>query len=232
MAETYINIRRTLDSLLRHPLMQDISLETVVDYTVEFFDIMGVPNMFEEKNEILQVKDYRAVLPCDYSSMIQVRNTDGNIFRYTTDSFHLSKIKHLDNETRDFKDLTYKVQGGIIYTSLKECEIEISYEAIATDDEGYPLLPDNGSFTRALELYIKKKWFTIQFELGKVTQQVLQNIQQEYAWAAGDCQTEFNRLSLDKAESFYNTWKSMIIRDTEHKSGFKNTGTKERIKLQ
>ena len=232
MAETYINIHRILDSLLRHPLMSDLPLETAVDYTVEFFDIMGVPDMFINKTEILEVKDYRAVLPCDYSSMIQVRKTDGSIFRYTTDSFHFSRLEPVNSDTREFKDLTYKIQGGIIYTSLKECEIEISYEAIAVDSEGYPLLPDNGSFTRALELYIKKKWFTIQFELGKITQQVLQNLQQEYAWAAGDCQTEFNRLSLDKAESFYNTWKSMLMRDTEHKSGFKNTGTKERIKVQ
>lgn len=230
MAERYTNIRVILDKLLRHPLMSDLPLETAVDYTVEFFDIMGVPDMFINKVETLKVENYRAVLPCDYSSMIQVRKTDGSVFRYTTDSFHLSNIKNIDK--REFQDLTYKVQGSIIYTSLKECEIEISYEAIATDDEGYPLLPDNGSFTRALELYIKKKWFTIQFELGKVNMQVLQNIQQEYAWAAGDCQTEFNRLSLDKAESFYNTWKSMLIRDTEHRTGFKNTGTKERIKVQ
>ena len=132
----------------------------------------------------------------------------------------------------EFTDLTYKIQGNIIYTSIKEGEIEVAYLAIATDSEGYPLLPDNSSYTRALELYIKKQWFTILFDLGKIGPAVLQNTQQEYAWAVGDCQSEFNRLSIDKAESFFNSWRTLILRDSEHRTGFRNNGTKEVLKLQ
>ena len=230
MAESYTNIRLILDKIMRHPLMRDISLETAVDYTVDFMKIVGVPSMFMEKTEIVEVKNYRAKLPCDYYQMIQVRKINGPTFRYSSDSFHMSECK--DNNKRDLADLTYKIQGNLIYTSIEEGEIELSYEAIATDSEGYPLLPDNSSFTRALELYIKKQWFTILFDLGKISPAVLQNVQQEYAWAVGDCQTEFNRLSIDKAESFYNSWRTLLLRDTEHRTGFRNNGTKERLKLQ
>lgn len=230
MAESYTNIRLILDKIMRHPLMRDISLETAVDYTVDFMKIVGVPSMFMEKTEIVEVKNYRAKLPCDYYQMIQVRKINGPAFRYSSDSFHMSECK--DNNKRDLADLTYKIQGNLIYTSIEEGEIELSYESIATDSEGYPLLPDNSSFTRALELYIKKQWFTILFDLGKINPNVLQNVQQEYAWAVGDCQTEFNRLSIDKAESFYNSWRTLLLRDTEHRTGFLNNGTKERLKLQ
>lgn len=230
MAESYTNIRLILDKIMRHPLMRDISLETAVDYVVDFMRIVGVPSMFMEKTEIVEVKNYRAKLPCDYYQMIQVRKINGPAFRYSSDSFHMSECK--DNNKRDLTDLTYKIQGNLIYTSIEEGEIELSYEAIATDSEGYPLLPDNSSFTRALELYIKKQWFTILFDLGKINPNVLQNVQQEYAWAVGDCQTEFNRLSIDKAESFYNSWRTLLLRDTEHRTGFLNNGTKERLKLQ
>lgn len=230
MAETYINVRIILDKIMRHPLMQDITLETAVDYAVDFMRIMGVPDMFMEKTEHIEIENYRAMLPCDFYKMIQVRTDKGAMFRHTSDSFHMSECK--DDCSDRFMDLTYKIQGNIIYTSLKEGNIEIAYMAIAVDSEGYPLLPDNSSFTRALELYIKKQWFTILFDLGKIAPAVLQNVQQEYAWAAGDCQTEFNRLTLDKAESFYNSWRTLIIRDTEHQNGFRNNGTKERLKLQ
>lgn len=230
MAELYTNIRLILDKLLRHPLMQDVTLEQVVDMTVSFMRIVGVPTIFIEKTEILQIEKYRAMLPCDYCQMIQVRKIEGPTFRYSSDSFHLSEYK--DTCNNEFADLTYKIQGNIIYTSIESGEIEIAYEAIATDSEGFPLLPDNSSFIRALELYIKKQWFTILFDLGKINIAVLQNVQQEYAWAVGDCQTEFNRLSIDKAESFYNSWRTLLLRDTEHKTGFKNNGTKERLRLQ
>lgn len=230
MAEAYTNIRLILDKLLRHPLMQDLTLETAVDYTVDFMRIVGVPNMFMEKIEVLEINKYRAMLPCDYYQMIQVRKSKGASFRYSSDTFHLSENK--ESNDRSLADLTYKVQGNVIYTSIENGEIEISYLSIATDDEGYPLLPDNSSFTRALELYIKKQWFTILFDLGKIQSAVFNQVLQDYAWAVGDCQTEFNRLTIDKAESFYNSWRTLILRDTEHRTGFINNGTKERLKLQ
>ena len=214
---------------MQHPLMQDVTLEQAVAFTVDFMRIVGTPNMFVEKTEILDIENYRALLPCDYSQMTQVRKLNGPTFRYSSDSFHMSECRASREE---FTDLTYKIQGNIIYTSIKEGEIEVAYLAIATDSEGYPLLPDNSSYTRALELYIKKQWFTILFDLGKIGPAVLQNTQQEYAWAVGDCQTEFNRLSIDKAESFFNSWRTLILRDSEHRTGFRNNGTKEVLKLQ
>lgn len=230
MAEQYTNVRLILDKILRHPLMQDLSLESAVDYTVDFMRIVGVPNMFMEKTEILKIEKYRAMLPDDYYQMIQVRKVKGGTFRYSTDTFHMSESEEPND--RNISDFTYKIQGNIIYTSMEDGEIEISYQSIATDEEGYPLLPDNSSFTRALRLYIKKEYFTTLFDMGKIQATVLNQALQDYAWAVGDCQTEFNRLSLDKAESFYNSWRTLIIRDTEHRTGFINNGTKERLKLQ
>lgn len=110
--------------------------------------------------------------------------------------------------------------------------IEISYQAISTDGDSYPLIPDNSSFTRALEAYIKKQHFTILFDLGKINIQVLNQALQDYSWAVGDAQSEFNRMSLDKAESFYNSWRTLIIRPSEHRSGFLHDGTQEKLKLK
>lgn len=211
MAEGYTNIRVILDKVLRHPLLQDITLETAIDYTIDFMRIVGMPSMFIEKVATIKVNKYRALLPEDYYQMNQVRSGE-YVLTYSSDSFHFRN--DLENV------YTYKIQGNVIYTSFEEGELEISYQAIETDEQGFPLIPDNSSFTRALELYIKKQWFTILFDLGKLQPAILQNTQQEYAWAVGDCASEFNRLSLDKAESFYNTWKTLVLRDNKHRYGF------------
>lgn len=211
MAESYTNIRVILDKVLRHPLLQDITLETAIDYTIDFMRIIGVPSMFTEKVSTITVDKYRALLPEDYYQMNQVRKGD-TALTYSLDSFHFN------NNSSDTN--TYKIQGNVIYTSFEKGELEISYQAIAVDEQGFPLIPDNSSFTRALELYIKKQWFTILFDLGKLQPAILQNTQQEYAWAVGDCASEFNRLSLDKSESFYSTWKTLVLRDNKHTYGF------------
>lgn len=222
MAEQYINIKVILDKILRHPLMQDLSLETAVDYTIDFMRIVGMPRMFTEKVVSITVDKYRALLPCDYYQTIQVRIPGGHALVYSTDSFHM------DNKGNSS---TYKIQGNIIYTSIESGELELAYLAISTDEDGYPLLPDNSSFTRALELYIKKQWFTILFDLGKITPAVLQNTQQEYAWAVGDCQSEFNRMSIDQMEAFSNSWRTMLLRDHQHSSGFIGNGSRQTLNI-
>lgn len=231
MAEQQQSIKVILDKILRHPLLQDLTLETVVDYTIDFMRIVGVPSMFGDNVKCLKVENYRTELPCDYYQMNQIRLIDDNLnprgtFRYTSDTFHM------DGGSIDYPDLTYKIQGSIIYTSIREATIEIAYQAINIDDEGYPLIPDNSSFTRALEGYIKKSHFTILYDMGKIAGPVLNQALQDYAWAVGDCQTEFNRLSLDKAEAFYNSWRTLLIRPSEHATGFAYNGNQERLKLK
>ena len=203
--------------------MQDISLETAVDYAVDFVRIIGIPRMFTEKVIEVETNAYRVKLPCDFYQIIQVRPVGGVALVYSTDNFFMGGKSAYNN--------TYKIQGNILYTSLENSKLELSYLAIDTDEDGYPLLPDNSSFTRALELYIKKQWFTILFDLGKIQSAVLQNVQQEYAWAVGDCQSEFNRLSIDQMEAFSNSWKTMILRGNQHASGFASNGNKEFLKI-
>lgn len=225
--ERLVNIRTVMSKVMRHPMMRGVTLDAVVDYTIDFMRLVGVPRMFQNQTAEICIRKYRAELPCDYYKMVQVRDPKSKLcYRYAGDSFHLSDDKPVIG--RYGSGLTYVIQNNIIVTSLEEGKIEISYLAIPVDKEdGFPLIPDNSSFTKALELYIKLQWFTILSDMGKIPQFTLQNTQQEYYFAVGDCESEFNRLDLDKAESFYNSWKTMLLRDTEHRSGFVSTGEKE-----
>ena len=229
----FISINTIMDRLTRHPLLQDINFETVVDYTVDFIRIVGTPPSFMEKTAIVDIHHYRGELPCDFYEMIQVRLAPKHgrpaelspVFRYTTDSFHMSPAKP------KVSDLTYKLQGSCIFTSpLEEGPIEISYRALPVDEDGYPLLPDNSVYLRALEAYIKKQWFTIQFDLGKLTPQVMQKADQDYAWAVGQAQNDLIRPSIDQMESISALWNTLIDRGQEHRKGFLHLGSREHFR--
>lgn len=214
-----------MDRLTRHPLLQDIPFETVVDYTVDFIRIVGTPPSFLDKTAIIDIVDYRGILPCDYYEMTQVRLNDGSkrTFRYTTDSFHMS-----DNKP-ELSDLTYKIQGNCIFTApLEQGQIEIAYQAMPMDEEGYPLIPDNSSYSRALETYIKREWFTILFDQGKLNGQVLARADQEYSFYVGQAQSEIIMPTIDQMEAISNMWNTLLPRD-EHRHGFLDSGTQSHI---
>ena len=228
----WTNIKGIMDRLMRHPLMEDIPFETVIDYAVDFIRIVGTPASFEEKTAEIPINNYRGVLPCDFYEMIQVRIAapGGPAFRYSTDSFHMSRHKHHYPDSH-FRDLTYKLQGNCIFVSpIKDGKVEIAYKAMAMDDEGYPLIPDNSSYAKALELYIKKEWFGIQFDLGKINAQVMNKAEQDYSFAVGQCSTDMIRPTIDQMESITAMWNTLIDRPN-HKYGFDNEGTIEHIRI-
>jgi hypothetical protein len=122
---------------------------------------------------------------------------------------------------------TFKTQGRVIFTSFPEGKVRIAYKAIPVDSEGFPLLIDNENYLAALEAYIKKQVFTIKFDQQKINAQVLQNAQADYAWLAGQLNSEFCIPSVSEAEAISRAITALVPRMREFDNGFKNLGDRE-----
>lgn len=223
----FISVKEILSRIMRHPLLTDLTLEAAIQYTIDFIGIMGLPKLYIDKIEYVEIENFRGSLPCDLISINQIRLPESNIYlRSMASNFNWG----IYNENLQ-SDYSYKTQGQIIYTSFKDGYIEISYKAIATDENGFPMLPDNAIFLKALELYIKKEWFTILFDMGKITPAVLQNTQQEYAFKAGQLNNEFIIPSVSEMETITNMLNQIIPNTREFESGFRSLGIREHINV-
>ena len=230
---SYINIREVLNRILRHPLLQDVTLEQVVQYTIDFISIFGMPKLYQDKEEIVYIEEFRSKLPCDLISINQIKECKSGVcLRSMTDTFMPREHYNKNVGYKVPQELTFKTQGQILYTSFKEGQVSISYKAIPVDEDGFPMLVDNPVFLKALEAYIKKEQFTILFDMGKIQPAVLQNTQQQYAWLAGQLQSEFTIPSISEMESLKRSWCTLIQRTTSFNDGFRNNGNQEYIKLQ
>lgn len=184
--EASISINVLIDRIYRHPLLKDVSREIIIDSLVDFIRLVGVPSMFTTEEKVLTIKSYKTTLPKSCIKVLSVKDKEGKAFTpYTSTDSCSSQLK-------------YKVQNNVLYTGIPSGEVKVEYQVIPTDDEGLPMLPDNASFLRAIEAYIKKNYFTILVDLGQLHSSVLQNAQQEYAWAVGDCSSEFKRVTFEE----------------------------------
>lgn len=229
----YTNIREVLSRILKHPLLQDVTLEQAVQYTLDFISVFGMPKLYQDKEEMIHIEDFRAKLPCDLISINQIKECKTGIcLRSMTDNFMPKERYDEDAGYKKIQELTFKTQGQVLFTSFKTGDILVSYKAIPIDKDGFPLLIDNPVFLRALEAYIKKEVFTILFDMGKITPAVLQNTQQQYAWLAGQLQSEFTIPSISEMESLKRSWCTLLQRTTSFNDGFRNNGNQEYLKLQ
>lgn len=233
MAKQYISIKTVLDRLLRNNLLQGLSFESVIDYTLDFIDIVGIPSVYEDKFFEAEIENHRAKLPCDFIEEIQLELSPvkSKIFRparEASDSFHVHyNTKKVVHNT----DYTFTINKNFIFTSLEKGILQMAYKAIMTDEEGYPMIPSDRTFLLALEWYIKVQYYTLLWENGRLEDKRLEHANQEYAWAVGRCETDMKRLSLSKAENFFNSFRSLIPRDNEFAKRFQNTGSKEFLRV-
>lgn len=215
---SYTNIRVILDNCLQNDLLQDLTLEQVVGYVIKFNGIFNIPQLYTQKSESVKIKDYRGALPMDLISINQVKDKSDGLALAETDNTFFNP---------DTKRKTFKTQGLFIFTTFKEGELEIIYNAIPVDEEGYPMILDNEKYKNALELYIKKDRFTRYFELGKLHQNILQNTAQEYAWAAGQLESELKMPSLSEWENISQAHNKLIQKTGEFRRGFETLSVPE-----
>lgn len=224
----YVNIKEIVSRVLRHPLLKDFTLEQAIQYVADFMDIFGLDKMLQNKEAIVEIKDYRGVLPCDCVAINQVKDCKTGIcLRAMEDTFTPNDKSYGCQK----EELAFKTQGNVIFTSRKFEKVLISYKATPVDKDGYPLLIDNGIYLKALELYIKKELFLVLFETGKVSAAVIQNVQQDYAWRAGQLQKELTNPSVSELESFARNWTAMIPRDNTFDNGFRDNANREYRKI-
>lgn len=229
----YVSVKEVLSRILRHPLLQDVTLEQAVQHTIDFLGVFGMPKLFEDREETIHIEDFRGRLPCNCIQINQIKECKtGVCLRSMTDNFMPREHRDKYEGHKRPQEFTFKTQGRVIYTSFKSGDIMVSYKSVPIDEDGFPLLIDNPVFIRTLELYIKMEEFTTLFDMGKISPAVLQNTQQQYAWSAGQLQSEFTIPSQSEMESISRMWNTLIQRTSEFDNGFSSLGNKEYIKLQ
>jgi hypothetical protein len=220
----YISIKELLSRVLRHKLLQEFTLEQAIQYTIDFIGIFGFPELYEDKQAEVDICDFRGKLPCDLISIDMVKECKTNIpLRSMTAAFNPGGkyYNHLRQEPQ------FKTQNRTIITSFPEGKVIIAYKAIPVDDEGLPLLINNTKYLKALELYVKCQLFTMLFDEGKITQQVLNHTEQEYGWAAGQLEEEFKTPSVAEMQSITNSLHQIFRRHDEFYNRFESLGNKE-----
>lgn len=248
----YTNIRRVLGDITEHPLLMNVTLEQVIRHTIRFISLHGYPQLYQDKIDTVDIKDFRGLLPCDLISIIQVRDLKTDVcLRAMTDIFtpELRPKPDMRNQPMDLlnnmkplvdtyipsmqeyrEEPAFKTQGRIIFTSFPKGKVEIAYKAIPVDEDGFPLLIDNETYLNALEAYIKVRVFTVKFDTGKIQAGILSNAQTEYAWASHLLQSEMTMPSVSEMESLTRMMNTLIKPVRQFDNGFKDLGNREYLR--
>lgn len=220
----FTSIGEILWKVLNKPICSDLNIEQASEYALEFLKIIGAPLSFLNKTEELQLNDYKVLLPNDLIDIRGVR-CDNRPLRYATDTYHLSH----DSTHSYSNEYTYIVQNCVLTASIDKGCIEISYKAVALDEDGYPMIPDNESYRLGIEYYIIFRHLEPLWTMGKVSDKVFQYYEQKSMWYKGQAGSSIMIANGDHLESIMNGLNRLIINNNAYDTFYKKYGVKERI---
>ena len=122
----------------------------------------------------------------------------------------------------------YYVDTDKIKTSFTSGQVCLSYMAFPTDDDCFPLVPDDISYKEAMFWYIYKKILLG----GQVPVENGINYtfaEQQWKYYCTQARNAANYPDIDRYESFLNQWVRLIPNINRAMSGFENLGTRETL---
>lgn len=224
----FVTIKTILSRITRNKLLQHVSLEAAIQYTIDFIGIMGLPKMYLDKEDKIKITDYRGQLPCDVVSIKMVKYNNKPLTSMT-ETFKTQEMWQLQTSP-DVSEHTFKTQNDIIFTSFKEGVIDIAYRAIPIDANGYPMIPDNSMFQLALQEYITMEEYNMLFAENKITANVLKQAESRYYTRALQVQSEFIIPSPSEMENITRMWNSLIAKDHYFDNSFRDLSKNQYIK--
>lgn len=232
MYENYITVSGILGSLMKHPLLSNLSYADATSYALECLNNVGSLSILENKGEFVTIENYKGVLPFDFvttnSKQVSVRrvNSEGDTFAFlpmykSTDNFNINYSK----DSRSYEEAeytnTYTISGNIITTGFLEGKVEVSYYGLLVNESGEILIPREPFVIKAIEEYIKKEYFRILADLGKCDYRTYEKADQEYCWYIGKAQNSTKALDMAGRENLSRMINRLIDSSTLYDTGFK-----------
>lgn len=158
------------------------NLVNIIEWLGEAISKIKADAQLETKQYTLCVENHKAELPCDMVYLEEVdykgrqmskASADKLIHHHQSDlglynQYFSVDIRKLANKCFEvgqryvYTDGEYfKIENGWFKTSFQKGEVNITYKKFPTDDEGFPLVPEEESYREALFWYVAWKYFYI-----------------------------------------------------------------------
>lgn len=239
MIKNQVSLKYVISKLYRDlNINEELPISSVIEWSAEALEYIGAYGQYISKTTVLIVANHKVELPCDFYRLESISYNNkslrwsGNTLpgNYMCDTCRLPDCKDCE---------TFYIQDNMLYTSIEHTTDEpsitstntlcITYTAIPTDEEGFPLVPDDVYYMKALTTYITYMLDWQQWRKGKIPDKVFQYSEKEWLFYVNSARGSANMPDLAKLENLKSTWQRLLPLNNEYNLLFRNLGKQERL---
>jgi len=124
-------------------------------------------------------------------------------------------------------DYVYYINNNYIKLNVRTGYLKMAYQAMAMDEEGYPMVPDKPSFFEAIYSYIVLKLLYPQWIAGRTRDAVYYDARTNWNYHCKQAYGDAMMPNADRLESLKNKWLQLYPEINEHDALFSNSGNRQ-----
>lgn len=247
MIYKFTSIKEIIEGVYRDTAIhEELDIWDVIEWGGEALELIGAGLAYEELVAEVCVKEHRAALPCNLHILDSV-SYNGNPLKQCTGTFGAISTtptatgsnyidgKKVDTDNFPLKGSSqnmggdcYYVNDNFIVTSFASGCLLLAFRGIKIDDEGFPMVPDNISYKKALKSYITMMLDRVGWRKGSVPENLYRDSQRDWEWYVKQARGSANMPNLDMMDNIRLQWLKLKPSQSAHGTFYTDLGNQER----
>lgn len=238
MITEFVSFKTIFASLYRN-LGTNIELneQDCIEWGAEALGMIGAYGQYEEISDCITITNGKVKLPCGFDKLVDVSYnniplnwaTNTNAKNYQCDNCSIPVCS-------GSCDYTFYINNSYLITNIEnhddlEANLCIVYLGIPVDNEGYPLIPSDIYYNKAITSYIIMMLDFQDFRKGKISDKLYEESKFNWGFYVNSARGAANMPNKAQLENFKNIMQRLASRPNMYKAGFKNLSKPENLNL-
>ena len=228
---------------------EELDIWDLVEWAGEALEFIGAGSQFENFYQEMNIKNHRALLPCNFHSLIAISfdgsplpisaatigvpsdsESSGNALNSVPVNQENFPLETTRNVTE--RGASYNISNNYLIASFEEDTVLMAYKGVAVDDEGFPLIPDNVYYRQAITNYCQMMMDRQMWRGGKLPEAVYRDSQRDWQFFCQGSRSAANFPNVDKMDSIKNQWIRLKPQINRHDNFFQDLNLRGQKKLK
>ena len=240
MITGFVSIKTLIAKIYRDlDINSEIPETSIIEWTAEALSMIGAYSQYDEVSACIDLVNGKAKLPLGFYKLVDVNylnhpmfwatNTNANNYQCSECKIPVCKDKSCGytfylNDNYIITNITTDIDPAATNPSV--CMV---YLGIHVDEDGYPMIPDNVYYMKALASYVTLMVDTIEWRKGKLTDKVREESKLDWGFYVNSARGAANMPNSAQLNNLHNIMTRLMPLRGEFAKGYVNITRAENI---
>lgn len=236
MITGYVSLKTIIAKLYRDlAINYELNEGDIIEWTAEALKMIGAYGQYDEVSHCLELTNGKAKLPCDFYKLVDI-NWQGRPMHWATNTNAMNyQCSNCSIPVCDCCDLSFYINDNYLISNINTdttADICMVYLASPVDDEGYPMVPEDVYYHKAIAAYITYIMDYATWRKGRISDKILAKSEKEWLFYVNSARGSANMPNTAQTENIKNIWQRIMPNPGAYDRNFLGFNRKERRRLK